>query len=78
MVPAFQNVFSFKKKMLWVIQIVFGTIWKPVRAEQKVISKLLITKASLSVQARATTTGAASSCIKSFPVPRSGFRVEGF
>jgi hypothetical protein len=38
MVPALQNVFSFEKNMFWMIQIVFGTIWTPVRAEQKVIS----------------------------------------
>jgi len=38
MVPALQNIFSFEKNMFWMIQIVFGTIWPPVRAEQKVIS----------------------------------------
>ena len=38
MVPALQNIFSFEKNMFWMIQIVFGTIWTPVRAEQKVIS----------------------------------------
>jgi hypothetical protein len=38
MFSAFQIIFSFEKIMFWMIQIVFGTIWKPVRAEQKVIS----------------------------------------
>jgi hypothetical protein len=37
-VAALQNIFSFKKKTIWMIQIIVGTIWKPFRADQKVIS----------------------------------------
>jgi hypothetical protein len=38
MVGATQNIFSFKKKMFWAVQIIFSTIWKTLRAGQKVIS----------------------------------------
>ena len=37
-VAAIQNIFSFKKKLIWMIQIIVGTIWKLVGADQKVIS----------------------------------------
>jgi hypothetical protein len=47
MFPAFQNVFSFKKKTFWMIQIVFGTIRITVRAEQKVISASLVGRCRL-------------------------------
>jgi hypothetical protein len=37
-VAALQNIFSFEKIIIWMIQISFGTIWIIVGGDQKVIS----------------------------------------
>jgi hypothetical protein len=42
-VAALQNIFSFEKIIIWMIQIIVGTIWIIVRADQKVISASPIT-----------------------------------